>query len=228
MNLVAKEFVACQINEPPGVLIVSPFAGAGEMMHEALICNPYEINDAAEVIHRALTMPEDERTLRMNYLRRREKTHNVDYWMRSFLKAMGTLISEDGEEVLPTTMQPVTMDDFDEYLTKYIGNTNKLALLLDYDGTLAPIAPHPDLAILPQETKHVLERLANMPEVYISIISGRNVHNVKEMVGIEGLTYAGNHGLEILHPDGSRFMHPMPTEFEDKCSALLQALQEQI
>lgn len=52
MNLVAKEFVACQINTPPGVLIVSPFAGAGEMMHEALICNPYEIDEAAEVIHR--------------------------------------------------------------------------------------------------------------------------------------------------------------------------------
>lgn len=52
MNLVAKEFVACQINSPPGVLILSPFAGAGEMMHEALICNPYELDDAAEVIHR--------------------------------------------------------------------------------------------------------------------------------------------------------------------------------
>ena len=52
MNLVAKEFVACQINNDPGVLIVSPFAGAGEMMHEALICNPYEIHEAAEVIHR--------------------------------------------------------------------------------------------------------------------------------------------------------------------------------
>lgn len=52
MNLVAKEFVACQINKPPGVLIVSPFAGAGEMMHEALLCNPYELDSAAEVIHR--------------------------------------------------------------------------------------------------------------------------------------------------------------------------------
>lgn len=52
MNLVAKEFVACQINKTPGVLIVSPFAGAGEMMHEALICNPYELDDAAEIIHR--------------------------------------------------------------------------------------------------------------------------------------------------------------------------------
>lgn len=228
MNLVAKEFVACQINNPPGVLIVSPFAGAGEMMHEALICNPYEIDAAAEVIHRALTMPEDERTLRMNHLRRREKIHDVDYWMKSFLKAMGTLITEDGDEVLPTTMQPVTMDDFEEYLAKYIGSKHKLALLLDYDGTLAPLAPHPDLAILPQETKNVLERLSNMPDVYISIISGRNVNNVKKMVGIEGLTYAGNHGLEILHPDGSRFVHPMPVEYQDKCSDLLKTLQDQV
>lgn len=57
-------------------------------------------------------------------------------------------------------------------------------MLLDYDGTLAPLAPHPDLAILPLETKSVLERLANMSDVYISIISGRNVHNVKDMVGV--------------------------------------------
>jgi len=55
-------------------------------------------------------------------------------------------------------------------------------LLLDYDGTLAPLAPHPDLAILPPETKGVLERLANMSDVYIAIISGRNVLNVKDMV----------------------------------------------
>jgi trehalose 6-phosphate synthase/phosphatase len=68
------------------------------------------------------------------------------------------------------------------YLSSYIGQTNKVALLLDYDGTLAPIAPHPDLAILPVETKNVLQRLSNMPDVYIAIISGRNVNNVINMV----------------------------------------------
>jgi trehalose 6-phosphate synthase/phosphatase len=57
-----------------------------------------------------------------------------------------------------------------------------VALLLDYDGTLAPIAPHPDLAVLPVETKNVLQRLSNMSDVYISIISGRNVNNVIDMV----------------------------------------------
>jgi trehalose 6-phosphate synthase/phosphatase len=71
---------------------------------------------------------------------------------------------------------------WETFLYSYIGQTNKVALLLDYDGTLAPIAPHPDLAILPVETKNVLQRLSNMPDVYIAIISGRNVDNVIKMV----------------------------------------------
>lgn len=66
---------------------------------------------------------------------------------------------------------------------RYMSQANKLALMLDYDGTLAPLVSHPDLAKLPLETKHVLERLANVPNIFISIISGRNVYNVKEMVG---------------------------------------------
>ena len=117
--------------------------------------NPYELDDCAEALHRGLTMPFDEREVRMSHLRNRERVYNVDYWMKSFLKAMGSLIEEDGEEVVPTTMAPVTMEDFDDYLSKYVGQTCKLALLLDYDGTLAPIAPHPDLAVMPAETKRV-------------------------------------------------------------------------
>lgn len=224
MNLVAKEFVACQINNPPGVLIVSPFAGAGEMMHEALLCNPYEIDDAAEVIHRALTMPEDERILRMSRLRRRERESDVSFWMKSFMKAMGSIEEDD---VGTTVMQPVSVDDFD-YLTNYVGFSYKLALLLDYDGTLAPIAPHPDLAHLPQETKNVIQRLSNHSDVFVAIISGRSVENVKKMVGLEGITYAGNHGLEILHADGSKFVHPLPVQYEAKVSDLLKALQDSV
>ncbi|XP_049825388.1 uncharacterized protein LOC109594568 isoform X3 [Aethina tumida] len=228
MNLVAKEFVACQINVPPGVLIVSPFAGAGETMHEALICNPYELDGVAEIIHRALTMPEDERILRMNYLRRREKIYDVNYWTKSFLQAMGSLKAEEEGTEETVNMPAVTLDDFDEYLANYIGNTHKLALLLDYDGTLAPIAPHPDLATIPVETKNVLQRLSNVSDVYISVVSGRNVDNVKQMVGIEGITYAGSHGLEILHPDGTKFVHPMPIEFQDKAAELMKNLQEKV
>lgn len=52
--------------------------------------------------------------------------------------------------------------------------------------------------------------------------------NCSAQVGIEGITYAGNHGLEILHPDGSKFVHPMPMELQDKVVELLKALQEQV
>lgn len=60
------------------------------------------------------------------------------------------------------------------------------------------------------------------------IVSGRSVENVKKMVGIENITYAGNHGLEILHPDGSKFVHPMPIQYESQVSDLLKALQDSV
>ena len=175
MNLVAKEFVACRTREP-GVLILSPFAGAGGMMQEALLVNPYEVGNVARMLARALKMPREEREVRMNALRNREKVHDVDFWLKSFLKAIGTLIEEDGkskstlqlntinivlfegEDVLPTQMQPVQLEDFDLCLGRYVGSQGRLALLLDYDGTLSPLAPHPDLATLPPQTKQLLQR----------------------------------------------------------------------
>ncbi len=170
-------------------------------------------------------MPLEEREVRMNALRARERVHDVNFWMRSFLKSIGTLIAEDGEDVLPTQMQPVGFEDFDSYMASYVGDKAILSLLLDYDGTLSPIASHPDLAVIPPETKKVLERLAKNPDVFIAIISGRSVDNVKKMVGIEGITYAGNHGLEIHHADGTNFVHPMPSKNQGKMQELLTKMQ---
>ena len=73
-----------------------------------------------------------------------------------------------------------------------------------------------------------MERLANHPDVFVAIVSGRSQANVKEMVGIEGITYAGNHGMEILHRDGSSFVHPMPTEYQGKLDKLLKQLNEEV
>ena len=61
-------------------------------------------------------MPEDERILRMNHLRRRERIYDVNFWTKSFLQVMDKL--EERDSVGATTMQPVTMDDFDDYLSK--------------------------------------------------------------------------------------------------------------
>lgn len=222
MNLVAKEYVACQIREP-GVLILSPFAGAGGSMHEALVVNPYELDQAAEVIHRALSMPLDERELRMTQLRRRERLNDVSHWLDLFLKAMNEV--DDGS-LLAGSLTPLTLDDFGQFLD--LDAACKLSLILDYDGTLAHLTSHPDLAIMPAETRRVLERLANMYDVNVVVISGRSLGNLSKMVGIERITYAGSHGLEILHPDGTKFVHPVPLEYEDKLTELLRALQDEV
>jgi trehalose 6-phosphate synthase len=85
MNLVAKEYVAAQDADDPGVLILSQFAGAAEELDEALIINPYNIEGTAEVIRVALEMPQDERRQRhqasMNALRQ----HDASTWCKSFL-----------------------------------------------------------------------------------------------------------------------------------------------
>jgi trehalose 6-phosphate synthase/phosphatase len=75
--------------------------------------------------------------------------------MRSFLRSVGTLIVEDGEDVMPTQMQPVDLDDFETYLGPFVGDAPIISLLLDYDGTLSPLAPRPELATIPHETKKV-------------------------------------------------------------------------
>jgi trehalose 6-phosphate synthase/phosphatase len=87
MNLVAKEYVTCQVADP-GVLVLSMMAGAAETMPEAVLVNPYNVEGTAEALHRALTMPEPERRERLDALRARERTNNVNVWAKSFLKQL--------------------------------------------------------------------------------------------------------------------------------------------
>jgi len=85
MNLVAKEYVAAQDADDPGVLILSQFAGAVEEMSEALIVNPYNIEESADVIRTALEMQLDERRARYQSLMAAVRKHDVRSWYQSFL-----------------------------------------------------------------------------------------------------------------------------------------------
>lgn len=85
MNLVAKEYVAAQDEENPGVLVLSQFAGAAEEMAEALIVNPHDIDEMARSLYRALTMPLLERRERHAALLERIRHYDVLAWAESFL-----------------------------------------------------------------------------------------------------------------------------------------------
>ncbi len=77
------------------------------------------------------------------------------------------------------------------------GHGRPVTVLFDYDGTLTPIAPHPSQARLAPATRQKLRRLATLPGVRVAVLSGRALPDVKEMVGLDGVYYAGSWGLEI-------------------------------
>src|SRR5258706_3658708 len=80
MNLVAKEYVAAQDSDDPGVLILSRFAGAAEDLEEALIVNPYDADDVAQALQRAINMPRGERHERHKALLTRVRQRDVHNW----------------------------------------------------------------------------------------------------------------------------------------------------
>ena len=109
MNLVAKEYVACQIDDP-GVLIISPFTGAGETMLEALSVNPLEANMLADTIKHALEMTYSERKLRMNALQNRERLFNVETWIDSFFEACELIDNNEIKKMQSLSINDINID----------------------------------------------------------------------------------------------------------------------
>jgi trehalose 6-phosphate synthase len=91
MNLVAKEYIAAQNDDDPGVLVLSKFAGAAEELEEALIVNPYNIDEMAGALRAALEMPLAERKERQAALLRRIRAHDARHWQDSILSKLATL-----------------------------------------------------------------------------------------------------------------------------------------
>jgi trehalose-6-phosphate synthase len=87
MNLVAKEFVASRSDED-GVLILSRFTGAARELTNAIVVNPFAMDEVAEAIHQALTMPLEERSRRMQKMRRVIAENNVYRWAGKILSAL--------------------------------------------------------------------------------------------------------------------------------------------
>jgi trehalose 6-phosphate synthase len=88
MNLVAKEYVASQNPDDPGVLILSRFAGAAQECKDALLVNPYDPDSVAAAIGRALSMPLAERRQRYHSMFRVLSHNDIQYWAGSFLAAL--------------------------------------------------------------------------------------------------------------------------------------------
>jgi trehalose 6-phosphate synthase len=88
MNLVAKEFVASQDPQNPGVLVLSTMAGAAQELTDAVLINPYDIDSVADSIHKALTMPLGERQERHQGMIKVLKRNDITAWRTRFTDAL--------------------------------------------------------------------------------------------------------------------------------------------
>lgn len=95
-----------------------------------------------------------------------------------------------------------------------------LAVMLDVDGTLAPIAPRPEEAAVPVDTRRVVAALAALPDVRVVLVSGRAAADARRMVGVANVWVIGNHGFEAVSPDGGEMEQP---ELEPWRSAIARA-----
>lgn len=105
-------------------------------------------------------------------------------------------------------------------------DTEQMLLCLDFDGTLAPHVDDPDSAELTTANRRVLETLASQPAVDIAVISGRALDDVRTRVGMDGLTYAGNHGLE--YETGEASVHTPAERYRSTIQAICEELEARL
>ena len=210
MNLVAKEFVATRTDED-GILLLSEFAGAAEELREAVSVNPYDIDGVATTIKHSLSLPEEERRARMRVLRSRVMTYDCYHWSDNFIKALETApgVTAEPLEALSTNARMQAM-------LETLGRSDHLLLLLDYDGTLVPLASSPQLAVPDPELKKLLKALAARPDTAVHIVSGRPAQVLESWLGGMPIGLHAEHGFWSRPGPGKPWQHNSPANSQWK------------
>jgi trehalose 6-phosphate synthase/phosphatase len=168
MNLVAKEYVACQL-ENRGVLILSEMAGAAAELNEAVIINPADTHEMADAVCHALEMAPEEKHIRLERMQKRIETYNVFTWALDFFNQTHEVIKEQKHMAIRYYNKSVAS----QIVAKYKAATKRI-IFLDYDGTLVSIMKFPEMAILPNAARILIDRLASDPQNSVVVISGRD------------------------------------------------------
>ncbi len=186
MNLVAKEYVASQV-ENKGALILSGLAGAAEELEGSIRVNPYDVENFADSISVALKMPVDEKRIRMQTLRKQISDNDINNWMADILRSIVSIAEIKSKNCL------YAFDHFGRIIKRL--SRKPPFFFLDYDGTLSPIVETPEMALISESMKRLIRRLSR--RFPVTIITGRTLSDIRKRVGIRNIIYAGNHGAEI-------------------------------
>lgn len=100
-----------------------------------------------------------------------------------------------------------------------------LLVMLDVDGTLAPIAPRPELASVPEATRRAVAALARRPATHVALVSGRGALDAQRMITVPGAWVLGNHGMELVAPDGALAVEERVARWRDSLAGVADSLR---
>jgi trehalose 6-phosphate synthase/phosphatase len=196
MNLIAKEYVATRA-DGTGVLVLSETAGAARELGEALVVNPYHVRGLADAIAAALAIPVSEQRRRNETMRHRLARYDVVRWGREQLSRA----AEIREAVDGMRARLLDAEGRERIVAAYRAAPRRL-LLLDYDGTLAPIVRDPAAAAPSEVLLLVLDKLIADPANEVVLVSGRDWKSLEAWFGSRSMVLVSEHGVRVREPKG--------------------------
>lgn len=195
MNLVAQEFALCQ-SEPGlprrwnGVLLLSEFTGAAQVLPGAVLVNPWNVAETAERLREALDTEPGDRRRRLETMAARVEALDSHRWAEAFLGKLGVYARRGRRRAVARPLDERARARIVERARR----ARRYTFLLDYDGTLRELASHPELAAPTPEILELLAELSALPETEVHVVSGRRRRTLEEWFGALPVHLAAEHG----------------------------------
>jgi trehalose 6-phosphate synthase/phosphatase len=190
MNLVAKEYLACQ-RDNPGLLILSEFAGAAEELFNAFLVNPYDARAVAEALSMALVLSPEEKRARNRSMRERVMRYDAQHWARTFINDLAASPAPD------VVTAGANLSEARNEIVRALSENKRVALFLDYDGTLREIERDPPAAAPTPAVEALLRKLEGRPNLDVTLISGRQQEDLEAWFGVYGFNLIAEHGASV-------------------------------
>jgi len=223
MNLVAKEYIASR-RDKSGVLVLSEMAGAAKELPEAIIINPNNREEVASALNAALEMDVAEQVRRNTIMQDRLRRYDVTRWAMNFLTELLSIKRPD---------EPATVKSFGfsarARLIRHYRHSARRLLVFDYDGTLVPFAPAPDLARPGSTLLRILGALCGDPKNDVVLATGRDRATLDQWFSGVGLGFIAEHGVWSKEWDGAwKLLKSLEVDWKKRICPILQMYADRL
>jgi len=225
MNLVAKEYIA-SLNDYKGVLILSEFTGAAKELSETIIINPNNVNEIADAIAEALTIPAEEQIRRNKLMQKRLRRYNVTKWANDYVDS---LMDISRVSSFTSKAKILKQETREELLQHYLKAKNRI-IIVNYDGTLVPLKKEPHEASPSQDLLKLLENLNRTDKTDIVIISGRSKEDLDKWLGKTPVNITAEHGSWIREykEKNWKLFKPLSNEWKTEVLPILEMYTDRL